>query len=275
MVSGNAVIGASVQLTGSRRGVDEAGHLTFGVRSRGGEEFFGEYLEVWTSEESSEFNIEIGAFGFANPEDVGNPYPSARLQFSSDECMTLEDLIRQFFSNLDVAMNKWHSIPEVRFLGGVNFRLGWIIRGRGAGPSARLQQLNARREQVKRIADVVGRAFRSDWKGGPTLEARQSILGMMDRMLDGSVTYLEGARVVAKLRFDAGLEADSDILPFVGVASETDALPLGRAREFWSAVALDDLQPKIREAEAGAKGLLENHCRNLIQRFMSSRETES
>src|SRR5262250_1589666 len=48
---------------------------------------------------------------------------------------------------------------------------------------------------------------------------------------------------------EADLEWDSDILPFVGVASESEALPVGEERELWSAAALDGLQPQISEAE--------------------------
>ena len=68
-------------------------------------------------------------------------------------------------------------------------------------------------------------------------------------MLDGSLSYLKGCRIVAVLRFDADLEWDSDLLPFVGVASESEALPIGDERKFWSAAALDGLQPQISEAE--------------------------
>jgi hypothetical protein len=275
MASGNPLKVASVRLTGTRRGVDDGGHDTFCVQSVGEEEFFGEYFEVWAIQNENHFNIEIGAFGFTDPENAGNPYPSARLQFSTDECSTLEDSIRKELSKPEIIMDKWRSLPWVKFLGGVTFRPGWIIEGQG-GPSARRQQLRARREMVNNIAGLVARnLIPNASEGAPALEARQSMLATMDRMLDGSVTYLDGARIVARLRFDADLEADSDILPFVGVTSETGALPLGRARQFLSSAALDDLQPRIREAEAWAKGLLENHCRNFIQRFVSSRETRS
>lgn len=90
----------------------------------------------------------------------------------------------------------------------------------------------------------------------------------MGRMLDGSLPYLEGSRTIARLRFDAAVdEWDPDIVPFVGVVSETDSLPIGDQRKFWSAANRERLQPRIDEAERWAKGILESHCRNFIERF--------
>lgn len=120
----------------------------------------------------------------------------------------------------------------------------------------------------------MARIFRTDEEAARALAARQSILTAMERMLDGALPYLEGARTVARLRFDADLEWDSDILPFVGAASENEALPVGDERKLWSAAALERLHPKIIEAEGRAKGLLESHCRIFIERFPSSQEAK-
>jgi hypothetical protein len=160
-VSGDPLIGASVQLTSVTRGPDEAGHETFCIRSPGGEEFFGEYFEMFVSE--SDFNIEIGAFGFDERDNVGNPYPSARLQFSVDECRVLENIIRKFFSNLDLAQTHWKYVSDAKFLGGVSFRSGWIVSGRG-GPTARMEQRDAAREKLNWMVSLILSAIRKDWK---------------------------------------------------------------------------------------------------------------
>ena len=123
-----------------------------------------------------------------------------------------------------------------------------------------------------RAETSVARVYRTDEEAAQALAARQAIRATMERMLNGSLSYLEGSRIVARTRFDADLEWDPDILPFVGAASETEALPIGDERKFWSAAALEGLQPKIIEAEGWEKGLLETHCRNFIRRFVPPEE---
>lgn len=88
------------------------------------------------------------------------------------------------------------------------------------------------------------------------------------RMLAGTLTFLEGARQISALRFDAGLSDDPDVLAFVGIDSETDDLPVtGKIRELWDPGALERLQPRIDEAEAWAREVGTTRCENLIVRF--------
>jgi hypothetical protein len=123
----NSFAGASIELAGSFRGVDEAGHDLFLIQRTAGPILFGEYFEAPTGANENDFNIEIGAFGFANPENAGNPDPNARQRFSAEECSAAKQLIQSYFSNPSVVLDRWQSMPEVRFLGGVRFRPDWII----------------------------------------------------------------------------------------------------------------------------------------------------
>jgi hypothetical protein len=117
------------------------------------------------------------------------------------------------------------------------------------------------------------RIYRTDEQKAQALAALRSILTTMERMLDGSLPYIEGSQTIARLRFDADVdESDPDILPFVGVDSETESLPIGDKRKLWSAANRKRLQPRIDEAERWAKGILESHCRNFIQRFGAREE---
>lgn len=88
------------------------------------------------------------------------------------------------------------------------------------------------------------------WNQSETIAARQIIIEAAKGILSGSVSPVEGARTIARHSFKARLEDDSDILPFVGVASETESLPLGYERAHWQARALADLQGKIDESQA-------------------------
>jgi hypothetical protein len=102
------------------------------------------------------------------------------------------------------------------------------------------------------------------------MRARLAIFEAAEDMLAGRLSYIEGARKVHSARFSWGLdELDADVRCFVGIDSETEALPFGKMREYWQAAALEALQPEIDRKEAWARKLAERHCRNLIRRFLS------
>lgn len=90
-------------------------------------------------------------------------------------------------------------------------------------------------------------------------------------MLAGTLSLLEGARSIVALYRDAGLaHLDKDIVPFVVVDSETDALPLGAQRLNWQREALAKLQPGIDRREAFTRRDLLEPSRALIDRFGAS-----
>jgi hypothetical protein len=60
-------------------------------------------------------------------------------------------------------------------------------------------------------------------------QALEEIAETANAMIRGHLSYIEGARKLAALRFPAELEDDADLTPFVGIDSETDALPLDRS----------------------------------------------
>lgn len=97
--------------------------------------------------------------------------------------------------------------------------------------------------------------------------ARSEIGRIARAILAGAISFIEGAREINGLRFAADLECDPDIVPFVGIDSETDSLPLGEVRRLWNPDALAKLQSKIDEAEQWARDFGTTPCRNLAQRF--------
>jgi hypothetical protein len=106
------------------------------------------------------------------------------------------------------------------------------------------------------------------WNEAEILAARAVILAAAKNMLAGKLSYIEGARIVFWEKMAAKLdEYDADLLPFVGIVSETDALPVGEMRQHWQLDALSALQTEIDEKEAWARQLGEAHCRNLVVRL--------
>jgi hypothetical protein len=103
------------------------------------------------------------------------------------------------------------------------------------------------------------------WNEAEIMSARRKILETAQDMLAARISYIEGSRIIAAQRFPARLDSVSEILPYVGFASETEALPLGEMRMHWQAVALAALQPEIERSEAWARNAGEAPCRNLVR----------
>jgi hypothetical protein len=108
------------------------------------------------------------------------------------------------------------------------------------------------------------------WNESEILKARRAILDAAQDMLAGRLTYVEGARKIVAAWWASKLdEGDADFLPFVGIASETESLPLGKMRAHWQPAALEALQSEIDRMEAWARQFGEPYCRNLVARFSS------
>ena len=100
------------------------------------------------------------------------------------------------------------------------------------------------------------------------LYQRKRSVEVAQGMIDGSIHYLEGACELASLRFEVGLpEDDKDFLAFTGVSSETDHLPLGSARQYWSKEALARHKPEIQKTIKWAKEISLRECKSIISRF--------
>jgi hypothetical protein len=104
------------------------------------------------------------------------------------------------------------------------------------------------------------------WNQHEVISARLEILETIKRILSKDSSTIEGARIISRCRFKARLEDDADILPFVGIDSETDALPLGHDQVHWQALALADLQPEIERAETWARTIATGYCQSLLAR---------
>jgi hypothetical protein len=115
---------------GAVRGADEKIHTLFEIErlewpAKKDFVLFGEYVAVFPSpDDPCAFNIEIAAFGYVNSIDAGD---LQRLRdFTADECSAVEFIVRSFFSNPAVFKGEWD--VKTRFLGGLSFRSGWIIK---------------------------------------------------------------------------------------------------------------------------------------------------
>ena len=99
--------------------------------------------------------------------------------------------------------------------------------------------------------------------------ARNEIIDLAEKMLDGSLSFFEGADGVDARRERVGgiAERDEDFVAFLTIVSETDHLPLQRSRSRWSEEALARLAPEYEITQDWASGFAPQACRNLILRF--------
>jgi Protein of unknown function (DUF2489) len=99
-------------------------------------------------------------------------------------------------------------------------------------------------------------------------QARVSLALLCHQMLNGELSFFEGAIQVCALRSSVGLpEFDTDLLAFVAIASETDHLPPSHIQHRWSNAALDRLQPEFERTETWARGFASQACQNIVERF--------
>ncbi|MES2072634.1 MAG: DUF2489 domain-containing protein [Pseudomonadota bacterium] len=100
------------------------------------------------------------------------------------------------------------------------------------------------------------------------LSIRQRVVVAAGAMLNGTLSFLAGSRLLAALRHEAAVrEDDADFRVFVAIDSETDDLPIGTVRQYWDKQALEKLEPEIQAAEVWAKEQGSKACESLISRF--------
>lgn len=99
--------------------------------------------------------------------------------------------------------------------------------------------------------------------------ATQSAVETARAVLSGNVGIIQGSVRLASLAHDIvpNWTADEDFLVFGVLSSETDHLPVGSARQYWSQVALADADQEISRIEQSARDEVVRACANVIKRF--------
>jgi len=105
------------------------------------------------------------------------------------------------------------------------------------------------------------------------VQARQSLVELADAMLEGRLSFFEGAVQVLLLKSAVGgvADRDPDFDAFLVIKSETDHLPLKAQQHLWNAQSLSELQSEFELTERWAKDFAPAACRGLIDRFRSQR----
>lgn len=111
--------------------------------------------------------------------------------------------------------------------------------------------------------------------GEPEVVAARERIGEMARaMLDGRVSFIQGARRINELSVAADVPfLDPDLSRFAVIDSETDTLPLGDVQKLWQPAALAALLPEIERSERWAREAGWAACQSLIARFSGNAQS--
>ena len=99
--------------------------------------------------------------------------------------------------------------------------------------------------------------------------ARREVVTTAQALIQGEVGVIEGSRRLsglAHLVVDDWV-ADPDFRVFCALDSETDHLPVGKARDLWDPAVLAEKDADIQRFEALARLDIESACRRIIRRF--------
>jgi len=97
-------------------------------------------------------------------------------------------------------------------------------------------------------------------------QTRDKIAATGRSMLAGDCSYIEGTRLICGLLDSARLDRlEQPFIRFVGIASETDEVPIGQVRERWHPEAKIKLETDWGDAERYAKTSGEPACRQALE----------
>jgi hypothetical protein len=101
-------------------------------------------------------------------------------------------------------------------------------------------------------------------------ERRKRALRVAANLLRGEIGALEAARVLAPyIHADPSLVSLEDRRMMIGIASETDDLPVGRAREVWHPDALLEKDKEIDKCERLYGANVRSICERMMKKWDS------
>lgn len=103
----------------------------------------------------------------------------------------------------------------------------------------------------------------------PDMEARRAAVSYAKAILNEKIAFFAGCLRLADLAHalvDNWMD-DPEFVLFGAIASEVDGLPIGGARQHWSAEALEREDRKLASYESAVKCQVREACLSVIARF--------
>jgi hypothetical protein len=99
------------------------------------------------------------------------------------------------------------------------------------------------------------------------LKNRRRVVARARDLIDGRIGVIVCAREMSKLAFWLREQNDPSFMIFRGIDSESDALPAGPEREFWSASALREQDQKIDAFEGSWRDAAMQAAKDLVEKY--------
>jgi hypothetical protein len=99
------------------------------------------------------------------------------------------------------------------------------------------------------------------------LENRRRVVARARDLIEGRIGVIVCAREMSKLAFWLREESDPSFMVFRGIDTETDSLPAGPERDFWSESALREKDQMIHAAEIKWQDAAMEAAKNLVARY--------
>lgn len=102
------------------------------------------------------------------------------------------------------------------------------------------------------------------------LSVRARIVALAIAMIDESVPFLDGAIEIAEMLHGAEIDTeDQDYVAFKLISCETDHLPIGRVKKYWSDEAIKKHEEEVNLTTDWAREFGVPACHSLIEKFSS------
>jgi hypothetical protein len=97
---------------------------------------------------------------------------------------------------------------------------------------------------------------------------RLRMADILAQVIDGKYSILLAARQVVQLCHEIDFDENkNDFLVFIGINSESDSLPIGPEKTYWSEDALRNKENEIEKVEKWALGFGIEACKNLMEKL--------
>lgn len=97
------------------------------------------------------------------------------------------------------------------------------------------------------------------------MEAWASMVRIARDLLDGKAEAVPSIHAIVKLSFTAGADREAAVLPFVGILSEIDHVPLPEFRSLYASSYLERTDAELSAYLARKKEYIANACKALIE----------
>lgn len=100
-----------------------------------------------------------------------------------------------------------------------------------------------------------------------TEKPRNKAIEIAKQMLNDQVNLIEGCRAICSISYEDDDPNENVYLPFVAFESETDHIPIGKARLNCSQEHIKKLDNEVRNYILERKADIYNACQELIRKF--------